>query len=140
MSLENAKRQKTKQLELSLGGKGEAPMPRRSVEALTAAHGNERSRNDGLMERVVEEGNVKAAVRRVRQNKGSPGMDGMSVEELPRHLEGNWEGIRAELLAGKPLQGTAPIRALPEEAEGRLGKAVEVVPCLRLAAFAPHIH
>ena len=76
MSLENAKRQKTKQLELPLGGKGEAPMARRSVEALTAAPENERSRTDCLMELVVEEGNMSAAARRVKGNKGSPGMDG----------------------------------------------------------------
>jgi RNA-directed DNA polymerase len=100
MGLEDARRQKAKQLELPLGGEGEAPRARRSVEALTAAHGNERSRSDHLMERVVEEGNVKAAVRRVRQNKGSPGIDGMSVEGLPRYWEGNWERLRAELLAG----------------------------------------
>jgi len=49
---------------------------------------------------VVEEGNVKAAVKRVRQNKGSPGIDGMSVGELPQYLEGNWERTRTELLAG----------------------------------------
>jgi group II intron reverse transcriptase/maturase len=100
MGLEDAGRQKAKQLELPLGGEGEAPRAQWSVEASTAAHGNERSRSDHLMEWVVEEGNVKAAVRRVRQNKGSPGIDGMSVGELPRYLEGNWERIRAELMAG----------------------------------------
>jgi group II intron reverse transcriptase/maturase len=100
MSLESARRQKTKQLELPLGGEGESPMARRSVEARTATHENERLGDTALMERAVEEGNVKAAVRRVRQNKGSPGVDRMSVKELPRYLGGNWGRIRAELLAG----------------------------------------
>jgi RNA-directed DNA polymerase len=52
------------------------------------------------MERVVEAGNLKAALKRVRQNKGSPGVDGMTVDELPQHLAENWEGLRAQLLAG----------------------------------------
>jgi len=100
MGLEDAKRQKSRQLELAWGGKGEALMSPRSVEALTAAPGNERSRTNHLMELVVEEGNVKAAVRRVKGNKGSPGIDGMSVEELPRYLAGHWERLRQELLSG----------------------------------------
>jgi group II intron reverse transcriptase/maturase len=52
------------------------------------------------MERVVERGNAKAALKRVRQNKGSPGVDGMTVDELPKYLVDNWETIRAQLLAG----------------------------------------
>ena len=52
------------------------------------------------MERMVEGGNAKAALKRVRQNKGSPGVDGMTVDELPQHLAENWEQIRAQLLEG----------------------------------------
>jgi len=88
------------QLELPLGARGEAPQDRRSGEASTAASGNECSGSDHLMERVVERDNVKAALKRVRQNRGSPGVDGMTVDELPKHLVDNWEAIRAHLLAG----------------------------------------
>ena len=42
------------------------------------------------MERVVERGHVTAAVKRVRQNKGSPGMDGMTVDERLPWLVGRW--------------------------------------------------
>ncbi len=45
------------------------------------------------MERVVERGNVQAALKRVRQNQGSPGVDGTTVDELPAYLEENWESI-----------------------------------------------
>ncbi len=100
MSLRDAMRQKTGQPELPLEYRGEAPKDRRSVEASTAAHGNERSSDDHLMEQVVEEGNMQAAMKRVRRNKGSSGIDGMSVEELPRYIGGNWARIREELLAG----------------------------------------
>ena len=52
------------------------------------------------MERVVERGNAKAALKRVRQNKGSPGIDGMTVDALAAHLHGKWESLRSQLLAG----------------------------------------
>jgi RNA-directed DNA polymerase len=52
------------------------------------------------MERVVERGNAKTALKRVRQNKGSPGVDGMTVDELPKHLVDNWKAIRVQLVDG----------------------------------------
>lgn len=52
------------------------------------------------MERVVGRSNVEKALKRVKQNKGSPGVDGMSVDELPKHLTENWKTIRAQLLEG----------------------------------------
>ncbi len=52
------------------------------------------------MEEVVERGNAKAALKRVKQNKGSPGVDGMTVDELPKYLVEHWEKIREQLLAG----------------------------------------
>jgi group II intron reverse transcriptase/maturase len=93
-------RQKTGQLVLPLVGRGEAPRGQRSGEASTAASGNERPGTDRLMEEVVQRGNAKAALKRVRQNKGSPGVDGMTVDELPEYLAEHWETIREQLLAG----------------------------------------
>ena len=52
------------------------------------------------MEQVGERGNVRAAVKRVRQNQGSPGVDGMTVNELPTYLAEHGEAIRAQLLGG----------------------------------------
>ncbi len=52
------------------------------------------------MEEAVQRGNARAALKRVRQNKGSPGVDGMTVDELPEYLVENWEAIREQLLAG----------------------------------------
>jgi RNA-directed DNA polymerase len=89
-----------RQLELAFGGRGEAAANGRSGEARAAARGSERSGRDRLMEQVVWRGDVKAALRRVRQNKGSPGVDGMTVDELPRYLVTHWEEIRAQLLEG----------------------------------------
>jgi hypothetical protein len=82
VDLEDAKRQKSRQLELPLEDRGEAPKVDGGGEAPTAARGDERSGTDDakLMERVVERGNVVAALKRVQKNKGSPGIDGMTVE------------------------------------------------------------
>jgi RNA-directed DNA polymerase len=101
VSLGSAKHQKSARAELPYEDKGEALNVRRSGEAPTAAN-----RNGGpglhraLMERVVEGGNVKAALKRVKQNKGSPGIDGMTVDELPTWLVTGWSAVREQLLAG----------------------------------------
>ena len=100
VSLQDARRQKSRQLELPLGGRGEAPTAERSGEASRAASGDARSGTDHLLEAVVERGNAQAALKRVQQNQGSPGGDGMTVEDLPGHLRAHWPTIKAQLLAG----------------------------------------
>ncbi|HXN29727.1 MAG TPA: hypothetical protein VN902_21565 [Candidatus Acidoferrales bacterium] len=52
------------------------------------------------MEEVCERENCKQALRRVKANKGSPGIDGMSVKGLSGHLKGHWPAIREQLLNG----------------------------------------
>jgi RNA-directed DNA polymerase len=113
-NLEGARRQKPRQLGLPLEPKGEAPTVQRSDEAPTAENGNGRSGTDRLMEEVVERTNARKALKRVRQNKGSPGGDGMTVEELPAYLAQHWAELRAQLLAG--TYQPAPVRrqAIPK--------------------------
>lgn len=53
-----------------------------------------------LLERALERSNMFRALRRVRQNKGAPGADGMTVNELPEFLKTHWPEIRAALLNG----------------------------------------
>jgi RNA-directed DNA polymerase len=53
------------------------------------------------MERVVERHNLLTALARVKANGGSPGIDGMTVEELSDYLRQHWPEIRAELLSGR---------------------------------------
>ncbi len=100
MSLVGARHQQSVQTELPFEVRGEAPGEGRSGEASTATSGDERSGTDHLMEAVVERGNLRQAVKRVKANKGSPGVDGMAVEELPAYLRVNWERLRAQLLDG----------------------------------------
>ncbi len=58
-----------------------------------------------LMESILERENMRRALRQVRKNDGAPGIDGMTVDELPRYLGRHWDLIKADLLAGryKPL-------------------------------------
>jgi len=90
----------TRQLELALEKTGEAPTVQRSEEAPTATHGDERSGTSGLLERALGRENLQAALKRVRKNKGSPGIDGMTVDALPEHLKAHWSELREQLLAG----------------------------------------
>lgn len=100
MSLEGKRPQMSRQLELPFESRGEAPNVKRSEEAPTATHRNERSGASDLMEIVCERENLKIALKRVRKNKGGPGIDGMTVEELPDHLRAHWSELRENLLAG----------------------------------------
>jgi hypothetical protein len=87
-------------------------------EARTAMSGHGSSGTDRRMERVAERGTVTVAVKCVLQHKGSPGVDGMTVDELPMYWEEHGEAIRAQLLAG--LYQPKPVRAaeIPESGGG----------------------
>lgn len=54
-----------------------------------------------LLEQMVERDNMLTALRRVQQNKGAAGVDGMGVSELSEYLRSNWRYIKEELLKGK---------------------------------------
>ncbi len=100
MSLEGKRPQMSRQLELPLWSRGEASGPLRSEEAPTATKGDERSGTSGLLQRVLERSNLQAALKRVKRNKGSAGVDGMTVDELAGHLRAHWPGLREQLLSG----------------------------------------
>jgi len=53
-----------------------------------------------LMEEVCERENLKEALRRVKANKGSPGVDGMTVGGITDYLKQHWPAIREQLLNG----------------------------------------
>ena len=55
---------------------------------------------DRLMEEICERENLKRALKRVKANKGAPGVDGMTVHALPGFLREHWLPIRATLLNG----------------------------------------
>jgi len=96
-----AMRQKSIQLALTLEGTGEAlPDLGGGIEA-QAASPRPVALAHGLMEVVVSAQNMRRALKKVRSNKGSPGVDGMTVSDLGRHLVDAWPALREELLAGE---------------------------------------
>jgi RNA-directed DNA polymerase len=108
----------SRQLELPWGGKGEAPMAPRSEEAPTAANRTARPGASDLMEQVVSRRNLRVALKRVRKNKGSPGIDGMTVEELPDHLRDNWPALREQLLVGSYQPSPVKRQMIPKGSGG----------------------
>jgi len=53
-----------------------------------------------LMEEILAEENLKEAMEKVKSNKGSPGIDGMSVGELQAYLKEHWTKLRSQLVEG----------------------------------------
>jgi len=53
-----------------------------------------------LFARVLARENLQRALKQVRQNKGAPGIDGMTVDTLPDYLKQHWLTIRTQLLDG----------------------------------------
>jgi len=115
--------QESKQMELPLEGRGEAPRVERSGQASSATTEPERPGTGSLMEEVLARPNLLRALRRVRKNKGSAGVDGMTVDDLSDWLIVNWPEVREELLAGR-YQPKAVRQALipkPSGGERKLG-------------------
>src|SRR6201981_2803950 len=72
-----------------------------AVESLQAAHAIESpASTNRLMEEVCERENLREALRRVKANKGGPGVDGMTVDEIADYLKQHWPAIREQLLSG----------------------------------------
>src|SRR4051794_20507910 len=71
------------------------------TESLAAKRGTESPAiGEQLMEEVCGRENCKQALARVKANKGSAGVDGMTVNELPEFLKQRWPAIREQLLSG----------------------------------------
>lgn len=66
------------------------------------------ARSKQLMEYAVERCNLRTALRNVRRNRGGPGIDGMTVKELPEYLKKEWPTIRRQLLNGEYIP--APVK------------------------------
>lgn len=101
-------------------GRGEAPKGiREGTESSGAKRGSENpATTRHLMEEICEAENLKQALRRVRSNKGSPGPDGMTVNELPTYLRKHWPEIRERLLQGTYVPKPVKRVVIPKEGGG----------------------
>lgn len=80
--------------------KPEAPREERSDRPAPAEAEAHPAATGDLWEKFLSRGNLAAALRRVEQNAGAPGVDGMQTRELRSWLSGHWPEVRAMLEAG----------------------------------------
>ena len=120
---------------------------------VTARRASDCRDGQGLMEAVVERGNMTAAYRRVIGNKGVAGTDGMSVSDLKPYLGGEWERIKSELLTdqyipqpvkeveiAKPDGGIRKL-GIPVVVDRLIGQALhQVLEPIFVPEFSEHSH
>jgi RNA-directed DNA polymerase len=97
---------------------GEAQQRLSRDEGTAANHSRNSSGKKSLLEQAFSRNNVLAAWQRVKSNKGSPGVDGMSVEKAAEEFRQQWPAIRKELLNGS--YWPSPVRRvmIPKPAGG----------------------
>lgn len=103
MNLRSDRRQNSqRELASQSAPKGKArPAGRGETDARPAEQAPESpASTNRLMEEVCERDNLKAALQRVKANKGSAGVDGMTVGELTGYLKQHWPALRDQLLNG----------------------------------------
>ncbi|HJX73053.1 MAG TPA: reverse transcriptase domain-containing protein, partial [Candidatus Deferrimicrobiaceae bacterium] len=87
---------KPKDSRKAAGGTREGPGRERQASAVGTEE--PRPKAEGLLEEVLRRENLMEALKRVRSNRGAPGVDGMTVEALTPYLKEHWPRIREELL------------------------------------------
>lgn len=90
---------------------------REGASSASTAAGNATGEGTGLIEQMIDTGNLNLAWRKVKANKGAAGVDGLDIEETAAKLRTNRRQIETQLLAGNytPL----PVRRVEiEKASG----------------------
>ena len=99
----NRKRQNNQQ-ELALEPKDRGEAPARGDEETEPFMAKSATENpaftEQLMEEVCDRENLERAWKRVKRNKGSPGVDGMTIDDAKAFLRQHWPNIRSQLLNG----------------------------------------
>ena len=92
------------QLKLDFEAEARSETPSAALEGTETLAANRRTespaKTDTLMEEVLQRENLKEALKRVKANQGSAGVDGMTVQQLPRYLVKHWPEHRDQLLSG----------------------------------------
>jgi RNA-directed DNA polymerase len=75
--------------------------------------------NDSLMDLIVSSENMQKAWKQVKSNKGSPGVDGRSIEEFPDFLKSRWSKIKRALLEGYYIPSPVLRAEIPKKSGGK---------------------
>lgn len=122
----SAERQKGDERHGDGGANGTRPTAHGSQQAFTAFD-QQRALTVNLMEQVCDPKNLLHAYRRVRSNKGKPGVDGMTVHELADWLREHSAALTASLLDGtyrpQPVRGVQ----IPKPGGGQRQLGIPVV-------------
>ncbi|WP_432742924.1 group II intron reverse transcriptase/maturase [Methylobacter sp. G7] len=100
MNLGNVLHQKSGKPERVVTGKGEAQADAARDETRPAFHKQEGLGREDLLAQALSRENMAAAWKRVKANKGSAGVDGLTIGQTPEFLKTHWPRIRSELLNG----------------------------------------
>lgn len=100
MLLGSATHQKSGQPERNAGGRGEALSEAKRDEARLARHEAEGLGREDLLTQALARENLVRAWRRVKANRGSAGVDGLTVQETGGYLKANWPRIKEQLQSG----------------------------------------
>lgn len=83
---------------------------------------NRASTEKELMEWIVSLENLKLAVKKVKGNRGAPGIDGMEVEEIDSYFKANTETLRQSILQGRYKPQPVKRVEIPKEQKGKTRK------------------
>lgn len=107
------RRQKT--LESFIGGGGaEHRNTAGQASSMQSAQSEEGVTYDDLIDAVLDDENIGRALERVVANKGAPGADGMSVQELAVWLQSNIESLKSEIRDGKYIPTPVRRKEIPK--------------------------
>src|SRR6516165_3144325 len=119
------------QLELALPTPGRSEAPRRDtreVETVTAtAEPESPALTKYLMEAICDPDNIEAALRAVVRNKGAPGVDGITVKQLPGIFKARWSEIEDQLLRGRYQPQAVRRVKIPKPAGGMRNLGIPTV-------------
>ena len=87
-------------------------------QTATATEENTGPQPSMLMEEILREENLSRALKRVRANKGAPGVDGMTVDQLEEYLREHWTHIREQLLSSTYVPEPVRVVEIPKPTGG----------------------
>ncbi len=122
MPTQQVRRQMPAEAGRTVAARGEAACEAVSDEAY-GSRNETRSTGSALLEAALTKENLRQALKRVRANKGAPGVDGLDIDQTARHLVTAWPAIREQLLRG--TYRPEPVRRVmipkPDGGERELG-------------------